>query len=159
MRIDGRAGWGRVLAALVVIALAHPVVASPGADAIRVLLVPSREADLDMQISLLERAIQQSPGPLALAGGLTDAHVVIQFTGYRRSTGKDGELQSAWIGLAKLLKVPGQMTVSATPLPELFELMVIGKEGNEAQRALKLLETTLTKTLRPKAGKAPREAL
>ena len=159
MRIDGRAGRGRVLAALVIMALAHPVEASAGVDPIRVLLVPSREADLDMQISLLERAIQQSRGPLALAGGLSDAHVVIQFTRYRRSTGRDGELQAHWMGLAKLLKVPGQMTVSATPLPELFELMVIGKEGSEAQRALKLLETTLTKTLRPKAGKAPREAL
>jgi hypothetical protein len=159
MRIVTRAGWGRVLAALVVVALAHPVTASAGADEIRVLLVPSREADLDMQISLLERAIRQGPGPLALAGGLSDAHVVIQFTGYRRSTGKDGEPQSHWMGLAKLLKVPQQMTVSATPLSERFGLVVIGKEGSEVQRVLKLLEGTLTQTLRPKAGKGPKEAL
>jgi hypothetical protein len=159
MRINGRAGWGSVFAALVVIALAQPVVASAGADEIRVLLVPSREADLDLQISLLERAIQQSPGPLALAGGLSDAHVVIQFTGYRRSTGKDREPQSHWMGLAKLLKVPERMTVSATPLSERFGLVVMGREGSEAQRTLKLLETNLTKTLRPKAVKAPKEAL
>jgi hypothetical protein len=159
MRIESLAGCGRVLAALVVIALAHPVVASAGAGEIRVLLVPSREADLDLQISLLERAIQQSPGPLALAGGLSDAHVVIQFTGYRRSTGKDGEPQSHWMGLAKFLKVPKQMTVSATPLSERFGLVVMGREGNETQRTLKLLETNLTKTLRPKAVKAPKEAL
>ena len=159
MRIDGRAGWGLVLAALVVTALAHPVMASAGADEIRVLFVASRDADLDMQITLLERAITQSRGPLALAAGLSDAHVVIQFTGYRRSHKKDGEPQSNWMGLAKLLEVPKEMTVSATPLSERFGLVVIGREGNEAQRALKLLETNLTKTLRPKAGKAPKEAL
>jgi hypothetical protein len=159
MRIDSCSGWGRVLAALVVIAFAHPVTASSGGEEIRVLLVPSREADLDMQITLLERAIQQSPGPLAVAGGLSDAHVVIQFTSYRRSAGKDGEPESHWMGLAKLLEVPQQMTVSATPLSERFGLVVIGKEGSEVQRALNLLETNLTKTLRPKAGKAPREAL
>ena len=147
----------RALAVLAVLALAHPAVAS--ADEIRVMLVPSRDADVDLQISMLERAIRQGPGPLALAEGLEDAHVLIQFTEHRRSTGKDGEPLFHWTGQAKLLKVPAEMTVSATPLSERFGLVVIGREGNEVQRVLKLLETNLTKTLRPRARKAPKEAL
>ena len=146
-----------VVAVLVVLALAHPAVGS--AEEIRVLLMPSRDADVDLQVSMLERAITQSAGPVALTKGLGDAHVVIQFIEHRRSTGKDGQPRFHWMGQARLLKVPEEMTVSATPLSEQFVLMVIGREGNEAQRALKLLETFLTRTLRPKARKAPKEAL
>jgi hypothetical protein len=161
MNYDRRSRWGGAFAALMIMALAPPLRASGSADGkeIRVLLVASRDADLDMQITLLARAIRQSPGPLVLAGGLSDAHVVVEFTRYRRATGKDGQPLSEWFGNAKLLKVPEQMTVSATPLSERFELMVIGHEGSESQRALKLLETNLTKTLRPKARTAPKEAL
>jgi hypothetical protein len=157
MRINGRRAWGPVLATLGALVLAHPAAAS--ADEIRVLLVASRDADVDLQISMLERAIRQSPGPLAVADGLADAHVVIQFTGHRRTAGKDGEPLFHWMGQAKLLNVPQEMTVSTTPLSERFELVVIGREGSEAQRARKLLETVLTKALRPKARKPPKEAL
>ena len=159
MNLVRRARWGGAFAALVIMAFAEPVRVSAEGDEIRVLLVASRDADLDIQISLLERAIRLSPGPIVVTSALSDAHVVIQFTGYRRSTGKDGEPRSDWAGHAKLLKVPDQMRVSATPLSDRFDLMVIGHEGNEAQRALKLLETFLSKTLRPKARTAPREAL
>jgi hypothetical protein len=159
MRIVSRGRLGRVLAAMMALALAlaHPAVAS--ADDIRVLLVPSRDADLDLQISMLERAIAQSRGPLALVGGLTAAHVVIQFTSHRRTTGKDGEPLFHWTGHAKLLKMPEEMTVSAKPLSDRFELLVIGKEGSEAERARELLEKVLTDTLRPKSHTPPREAL
>ena len=159
MRHDRRARWRRAFSALMILALAGPAWVRAEGDEIRVLLMASRDADLDMQITLLERAIRQSPGPLVVAAGLSDAHVVIQFTGYRRSTGKDGEPASYWMGHAKLLKGPEQMTVSATPLSDRFGLVVIGGEGNEALRALKLLETNLTRTLRPTARKAPKESL
>lgn len=157
MSIDRRAARGRVLATLVVLGLVCPAVVS--ADQIRVLFVAARDAEVDLQVAMLERAIRQSPGPLALAGNLTEAHVVIRFTQHRRSTGKDGEPLFHWMGEAKLLKLPEGMTVSATPLSERFGLVVIGKEGNEPHRALELLETVLTKTIRPKARQPPREAI
>ena len=85
--------------------------------------------------------------------------MVIQFTEYRRSIGEKGEPLFHWIGQAKLLKQPEEMTVSATPLPEQFELLVIGEDGSEERRALKSLELMLSKTLRPKARKPAREAI
>jgi hypothetical protein len=117
------------------------------ADDIRILLVPSRDPSVQAQVAKLERAIDESHGPLTCAESLSAAHVAIQFTGYRRTTGDKGEALIQWAGAAKLLKQPEEMTVSSTPLPERFGLLVIGEDGT-AQRALKALEVMLGKTLR-----------
>jgi hypothetical protein len=85
------------------------------ADEIRILLAASRDAGVELQIRKLERAIRESEVPLAIAESLTDAHVVVQFTEYRRSIGKDGELLFRWAGEARLLKQPDDMTISGTP--------------------------------------------
>jgi hypothetical protein len=85
--------------------------------------------------------------------------VVVQFTEYRRSIGEKGEVLFHWVGQAKLLRRPEAMTVSATPLPGRFELLIIGGDGNEQLRALKSLELMLSKTLRPRAGEAVKEAI
>jgi len=130
------------------------------ADEIRILFVPSPDAGpIDARVRKLERAIVDGQGPLAVAESLSDAHVVVQFTEYRRSIGEKGELLFHWVGQAKLLKRPEQMTVSATPLPERFEFLVIGEEGREELRALQLLERMLSKTLRPRARKPTRETI
>jgi hypothetical protein len=70
-----------------------------------------------------------------------------------RSIGERGEPLFHWVGQAKLLKQPKEMTLSATPLPERFELLVIGDDGTDELRALKSLELMLSKTLRPRARK------
>ena len=85
--------------------------------------------------------------------------MVVQFTEYRRSIGEQGEPLLHWVGQAKLLKQPAEMTVSATPLPERCELLVIGEDGREEHRALKSLELMLSKTLRPEARQPVKEAI
>jgi hypothetical protein len=84
---------------------------------------------------------------------------MVQFTEYRRAIGEKGEPLFHWVGQAKLLKQPEEMTVSATPLPERFELLVIGEDGREEVRALESLELMLSKTLRPRARKPAKEAI
>ena len=78
---------------------------------------------MDAQVRKLERAIRESQGPLAITESLSEAHVVVQFTEYRRSIGEKGEPLFYWVGQSKLLRRPEEMTVSATPLPERFELL------------------------------------
>jgi hypothetical protein len=130
------------------------------ADEIRILFVSSRDAGpVDAQIRKLERAIGEGQGPLAVAESLSEAHVVVQFTEYRRSIGDKGEPLFHWVAQAKLLKWPEEMTFSGTPLPERFELLVIGEDGGEELRALKLLELMLSKTLRPRAREAAKEGI
>ena len=129
------------------------------ADEIRILFVSSRDGPVDAQVRKLERAIGEGHGALVVAESLSEAHVVVQFTEYRRSIGEKGEALFHWVGQAKLLKQPEEMTVSATRLPERFELLVIGEDGSEERRALKSLELMLSKTLRPKARKPAREAI
>jgi hypothetical protein len=145
------------LAALTVMGAICPAMVS--ADEIRILFVAARDIGVEVQVRKLERAIRESGGPLAVTESLSEAHVVVQFTEYRRSIGAKGEPLFHWVGQAKLLKKPEAMTVSATPLPERFELLVIGEDGMEEQRALKSLELMLSKTLRPRAGKALKEAI
>jgi hypothetical protein len=104
-----------LLAGLAVTGLVFPTVVS--ADEIRVLFVSSRGAGpVDAQVKKLEQAIGEGQGPLVVAESLSEAHVVIQFTEYRRSIGEKGEPLFHWVGQAKLLKQPEEMTVSATPL-------------------------------------------
>jgi hypothetical protein len=162
MEADMRVGLGlqgRLLAALAAMGVVCPTVLS--ADEIRILFVVSRAAGVvvDTQVRKLERAIGDGPGPLGVATSLSEAHVVVQFTGYRRSIGEKGEPVFHWIGQAMLLKQPEEMTVSQTPLPERFELLVIGEDGREEQRALKSLELMLSKTLRPRARKPVKEII
>ena len=158
MSIGGLGLRGHLLAGLAVTGLVCPTMVS--ADEIRILFVSSRDAGpMDAQVRKLERAIGEGRGTLALAESLGEAHVVVQFTEYRRSIGEKGEPLFHWLRQAKLLKPPKEMTVSATPLPEQFELLVIGEEGREELRALKSLELMMSKTLRPRAGKAVKEAI
>ena len=158
MSTDGPGLRGGLLAGLAVMGLVSPMAVS--ADEIRILFVVPRDAGVvDGQVRKLERAIGESHGPLAVAMSLSEAHVVIQFTEYRRSIGEKGEPLFRWVGQAKLLEQPKEMTVSATPLPERFELLVIGEDGTEQQRALKSLELMLSKTLRPRAHKPVKEAI
>ena len=159
MSIGGLGLRGHLLVGLAVTGLVCPTMVS--ADEIRILLfVSSRDAGpMEAQVRKLERAIGEGRGTLALAESLGEAHVVVQFTEYRRSIGEKGEPLFHWVGQAKLLKPPKEMTVSAIPLPERFELLVIGEEGREELRALKSLELMLSKTLRPRAGKAVKEAI
>jgi hypothetical protein len=148
----------RLLGGLAVMGLVCPTVVS--AHEIRIPFVVSRDAGVvDAQVRKLERAVRESQGPLALAEGLSDAHVAVQFVEYRRSIGEKGEPLFRWVGQAKLLEQPEEMTVSATPLPERFELLVTGQDGSEERRALKLLELMLSKTLRPRARKPANEAI
>ncbi len=155
MSIGGVGLRGGLLAGLAV-GVFSPAVAS--AETIRILFVASRDAGVDVQVERLERAIEESGGPLALAGSLSDAHVVVQFTEYRRSRGEKGEPLFHWVGQAKLLKPPEEMTVSATPLPERFVLLVIGEDGR-IPRALRSLERMLSETLRPRAREPLEEAI
>ena len=157
MSISGLGMRGRLLAGLAVMGGVSSAVVS--ADEIRILLVASRDAGVDAQVRKLEQAIGERQGPLVVAESLVEAHVVVQFTEYRRSIGEKGEPLFHWVGQAKLLKLPEEMTVSATPLPERFELLVIGDDGSQQQLALKLLELMLSKTLRPRARKAVKEAI
>jgi hypothetical protein len=157
MSIGGLGLRGRLLAGLTVMGVVCPTMVS--ADEIRILFVVSRDAGVEAQVRKLERAIRESQGPLAIAESLSEAHVVVQFTEYRRSIAEKGEPLFYWVGQAKLLKQPEEMTVSATPLPERFELLVIGEDGREQQRALKSLELMLSKTLRPRARKPGKEAI
>jgi hypothetical protein len=158
MSIVALAVQGRFLAGLAVLGVVCPTVLS--ADEIRILFVVSRDAGMvDAHVRKLEQAIADRPGPLVVASSLSEAHVVVQFTGYRRSIGEKGEPLSHWIGQAKLLKQPGAMTVSQTPLPEQFELLVIGEDGREEDHALESLALMLSKTLRPRARKAAKEAI
>lgn len=129
------------------------------ADEIRVLFVVPRDAELNVQVSKLERAIGEGHGPVALAESLSDAHVVVQFTEYRRSLGDKGQPLFHWRGQAKLLKQPEERTVSSTALLEHFELLVIGEDGRGERRALELLETMLNKALRPKGRKPAQEPI
>jgi hypothetical protein len=149
MRVSGLGVRGHLLAGLAATSLVCPTVLA--ADEIRILFVAARDAGpLDAQVRKLERAIGEGRSVLAVAESLSEAHVVVQFTEYRRSIGEKGEPRFHWVGQAKLLKQPAEMTVSATPLPERFELLVIGEDGTEEQRALKSLELMLSKTLRPR---------
>jgi hypothetical protein len=147
----------RFLAALTVTGVIYPPMVS--ADEIRILFVASGDVGVEVQVKKLERAIRESQGPLAVTESLSEAHVVVQFTEYSRSIGEKGEPLFHWVGQAKLLRQPEAMTVSATPLPEQFELLVSGEAGREHQRALKLLELMLSKTLRPRARKPVKEAI
>jgi hypothetical protein len=156
MNGDGLGRRGRLLTGLLAIGVLIPVVVS--AQEIRVLFVVSRDAGgLDVQVEKLERAVAESRGPLVVAKGLSDAHVVVLLTEYRSTIGEKGEPKRRWVGQARLLEVPDGMTRSATPLPEFFGLLVVGAEGNEAERALESLERMLVKTLRPKAEAPDRE--
>ena len=157
MRVSGLGFRAPLLLGLAVIGLLCPTVVS--ADPIRVLFVVPRDAELKVQVSKLERAIAEHPGALALAQSLREAHVVVQFTDFRRSTGDKGEPAFHWIGQAKLLRQPEERTVSSTSLPEEFELVVIGEDGRGERRALELLETMLNKTLRPKARTPAKDAI
>jgi hypothetical protein len=158
MSIGGLGLGGGFLAGLAVMGLVSPTAVS--ADEIRILFVVPRDAAVvDSQVRKLEQAIAGSQGPLTVALSLSEAHVVVQFTEYRRSIGEKGEPLFHWVGQAKLLEQPKEMTVSATPLPERFELLVIGEDGREQQRALKSLELMLSKTLRPRARKPVKEAI
>ena len=125
---------------------------------VSILLVPPRDAGLQAKIWKLEEAIRDSHRELALAETLADAHVIIQFTDYRRSTGEKGVPLFHWIGQAKLLRQPEAMTISTTPLPERFELLVIGDDASESQQALKSLELMLSKTLRPRRPRVDKDA-
>lgn len=157
MSIGGLGLRGRLLAGLTVMGIVCPAMVS--ADEIRILIVASRDIGLEAQVRKLERAIRERQGPLAIAESLSEAHVVIQFTEYRRSVAERDVPLFHWVGQAKLLKLPEEMTVSATtPLPERFELVVIGEDGGELQ-ALKSLELMLSKTLHPRAREAVKEAI
>jgi hypothetical protein len=158
MSIVGLGLRGFLLTGLAVTGLVCPTVVS--ADEIRILFASSHDAGaVDAQVRKLEQAIGEGRGPLAIAESLSEAHVVVQFTEYRRSIGEKGEPLFHWVGQAKLLKQPKEMIVSATPLPERFELLVIGEDGREELRAVKALELMLSKTLRPKARKPVEEAI
>ena len=157
MCIGGLGLRGRLLAGLAVMGVVCPAVVS--ADEIRILFVASRDAGVDTQVTKLERAVGESQGLLAVVERLVEAHVVVQFTEYRRSIGEKAEPLFHWVCQAKLLKLPEERTVSATPLPERFELLVIGEDGSEQQRALKSLELMLSKTLRPRARQTVKEAI
>ena len=160
MSSDGHGRRGCLLAglAVMVMGLVSPAVGS--ANEIRILFVLPRDAGvLDIQVRKLERAIGESQGPLAVAQSLSEAHVVVQFIEYLRSIGEKGEPLFHWVGQAKLIRQPEEMTVSATPLPERFELLIIGEDGRGELRALKSLERMLSKTLRPRAGEPVKEAI
>jgi hypothetical protein len=158
MRIDKLGLRARLLAGLAVMGLVFPAVVS--ADAIRILFVLPRDAGvLDIQVRRLERAIEESRGPLAVAQSLSDAHVVVEFTEYRLSIGNKGEHLFHWVGQAKLIGQPEEMTVSATPLPERFTLLIIGEDGRGELRAMKSLERILTKTLRPRIRSPEKDAI
>ena len=160
MSIGGLGRRGCLLAglAVMVMVLVSPAVVS--ADEIRILFVLPRDAGVvDIQVRKLERAIGESQGPLAVAQSLSEAHVVVQFTEYRRSIGQKGEPLFHWVGQAKLLEQPKEMTVSATPLPERFELLIIGEDGRGELRAMKSLERMLSKTLRLKVREPEKDAI
>jgi hypothetical protein len=157
MSIGGLGLREHLLASLAFTGLVCPTMVS--ADEIRILFVAAHDIGVEAQVRKLERAIGQGRGTLALAESLAEAHVVVQFTEYRRSIGEKGEPLFHWVGQAKLLKPPKEMTVSATPLPERFELLVIGEDGREELRALKSLELMLSKTLRPRDRKPAKEAI
>jgi hypothetical protein len=129
------------------------------AEDIGILLVPARDAALQVKVWKLEQATRDSHRQLAVAETLADAHVIIQFTDYRRSTGEKGVPLFHWVGQARLLRQPEAMTISATPLPERFEFLVIGEDGSESQRALKSLELMLSKTLRPRRPRVEKDAI
>lgn len=153
----GRLGLrGCVLAGIVIMGVVYPRAVS--ADDIRIFLAVSRDPGVDAQVRQLERAIAARGGPLAIAESLSEAHVVIQFTEYWRTTGTKGEPLFHWAGHAKLLKLPEEMTVSRTPLPERFGLLAIGEDPNK-QLALNGLERMLSRTLRPRARKPSRDAI
>lgn len=147
MKIGGPGLRRHVLAALVAVGVARPAMA--GAEEIRVFLAASRDEGVQAQVSKLERAIRESGGLLVMTESLSAAHVVVQFTEYRRSIGDKGKPLFRWAGQAKLLRQPEHMAVSATPLPERFELLLIGDDGIEEARALESLERMLSRTLRP----------
>jgi hypothetical protein len=143
-----------------VLAVIGPIASSSSARAedVRILLIPARNAALQLKVWKLEQAIRDGHRQLAVAETLADAHVIIQFTDSYRSTVGKGVPLFHWVGQAKLLRQPEAMTISATPLPERFELLVIGEEGSESQRALKSLELMLSKTLRPRRPMVERDA-
>jgi len=153
--VAGRACLLRVLAVIGAVASSSMV----WAEDIRILLVPPRDAALEVQVRKLEQAIRESHRPLAVAESLGDAHVILQFTDYRRSTGEKGEPQFHWIGQGRLLRPPDAMTITATPLPDHFELLVIGEDGSESQRAVTSLELMLSKTLRPGRPPSAKDAI
>ena len=93
-----------------------------------------------------------------MAESLREAHVVVQFTEVRRSTGEEGEAVRHWLGEAKLLEVPDEMIVSATALPEESALVVAGEEGGDVRQSLVALQHMLSKTLRPRPQEPKREA-
>jgi len=158
MRIGGLGFRGCLLAGVAVMGMVSPAAVS--ADEIRILFVLPRDAGvLDIQVRKLERAIEESQGPLAVARSLSEAHVVVQFTGYRLSIGQKGEHLFHWVGQAKLIGQPEEMTVSATPLPERFMLLVSGEDGRGELRAMKSLERILSKTLRIKVREPEKDAI
>jgi hypothetical protein len=142
------------------IALVGMVCPAFSADsAVRVLFVTSRDPGVDVHVSRLEQAVSESHGPLAIAETLSDAHVVVQFTDYRRTVGEKGEPLFRWVGQARLLTLPEGRTRTDKPLPERFELLVIGDRGNQELRALELLEKMVSKALRPKTVRPEREGI
>lgn len=158
MEMRGRGLRGGLLAGLTVMGVVSSAMVS--AEEIRILLVASRDPGVETQIRRLERAIRESEGPLVIAESLSEAHVVVQFTEYQRSIAEKGEPLFTWVGQAKLLKQPEEMTVSSTPLPEQFRLLVIGDKGKERERVpLKSFELMLSRTLRPRAPKPVKEAI
>jgi hypothetical protein len=149
---------GRILAGLAVLGVLSPAASSAGEIRLR-LVVDHDDLAVYDHVRKLERAIKNGSGSLVLVGSLRDAHVLLDFTAYRRSVDDKGEPLRHWYGQAKLLKRPDGMTVSG-PLPERFVLLAIGDDGkDEGERAAQLLEQMLSKTLRPMARPVPKDAI
>ena len=149
---------GRVLAALAVLGVASPAALSAAEIRLR-LVVNHDDTVVSDHVRRLERAIKNGSGPLVVVESLSEAHILLDFTAYRRSVDDKGEPLRWLFGQAKLLKRPDGMTLSG-PLPERFGLLAIGEDGkDEGERAAKLLEQMLSKTLRPKARPVPKEAI
>jgi len=144
-------------AGLMVMGVVYPAMGS--ADEIRVLFMVSGDPAVEAHVRRLERAVRRSQGPLVMTESLSEAHVVLQFTEYRRSVVEKGTPLFHWRARAKLLKAPDEMTVSTTPLREQFELVVIGEDGREPERALQALERMLSQTLRPRPRPPEKEAI
>jgi len=141
---DGQGQMTRVGLSLVAIAAALSLATPATAQEIRLLLLVPRSSDLvvRVQVDKLEKAITQARGQLVLVDSLSDADVIVEFTGYSRREGVGGELECRWTGRFKAL-VPADPGVT-----ERFVLSRRGPKATDVDEAAAMLTDVLAKALR-----------
>ena len=81
---------GRILAGLAVLGVLSPAASSAAEIRLRLVVNHDDIAVYD-HVRRLERAIKNGSGSLVLVGSLSEAHVLLDFTAYRRSVDDKGE--------------------------------------------------------------------